>query len=274
MSAQSEADEPVVDVGDTERRFFGANGYLAFDRITTEAELERLRAFYQSMLETPRSGFLDGVFDLSRPYGTTDTPSLGQLLRPERHFDAIENTSVWRNARRICAGLLGLDEDELEFWSHLIFKAPFSDAETPWHQDEAYWDVHLQYRSVATWLPLDDVSPDNGCLWYVPGSHKGEVLRHRHFGGDANVHVLEIDEPADTSAAVPVPMSAGGLVVHDPRVLHHSGPNHTGEIRRAWGLVFQSAPIRRERPADHPWWHEGQRAHAEGFARRGPNRND
>lgn len=257
----------LIDITDEQAERFATDGFLALPSVTSDDELAWFRARYDELLTGPRSGFLDGVFDLSRPYGTTDAPRLGQLLMPERLVKGLDDTLVFKNARRASARLLGVDPAELEVWTHLIFKAPHSDAETPWHQDEAYWDIHLSYQTVATWLPLDDVDETNGCLWYLPGSHKREVLRHRHFGGDPSVHVLEIDEPADTSTARPVPLPAGGLVMHHPRCLHHSGTNATDRIRRAWGIVFQTAPVEREVPADHPWWQEGRAAHAEKMVR-------
>ena len=258
--------DPVIT--DAEVRQFETDGFLALDAITTDAELDWFRTEYDRLLSGPHSGFLDGVFDLSRPYGTTDAPRLGQLLLPERRIKGLEDTVAFSNARHIVARLLDVEPAELEMWTHLIFKAPSSDAETPWHQDEAYWDIHLDYRSVATWFPLDDVDEHNGCLWYVPGSHRGDVLRHRHYGGDPSVHVLEIDEAADTRAARPVPLPAGGLVLHHPRCLHYAGTNGTDRIRRAWGIVFQTAPVKRDKPAHRPWWHEGHAAHAEKLAER------
>ncbi|MDA1077218.1 MAG: phytanoyl-CoA dioxygenase family protein [Proteobacteria bacterium] len=247
---------------------FAANGFVAVDRVTTDEELEWLRGVYTQLLARPASGFLDGVFDLSRPYGTLDAPMLGQLLMPERYIQAFTRTNMYRNSLAIAAHLLGMKASELEAWSHLIFKAPFSDAQTPWHQDEAYWDVHLRYRTVASWMPLDDVDVDNGCLWYVPGSQHNAVLSHRHAGGDPSVHVLEINETVDVSGAVPVPLPAGGMVFHHPRCLHHSGGNSLNTMRRAWGLAFQSTPVKRDKPVDHPWWYEGRQAHADGLAER------
>jgi ectoine hydroxylase-related dioxygenase (phytanoyl-CoA dioxygenase family) len=219
------------------------------------------------LLAEPRSGFLDGVFDLAAPYGTQATPRLGQLLFPEQKVPAIRSTNMWRNAQRIAAALLGLELAALESWGHLIFKAPHSTAETPWHQDEAYWDVNLAYRALGSWLALDDVDTTNGCLWFVPGSHRRPVLQHRHLGGDPAVHVLELDEPTDTSAGLPVPLAAGGMTFHHSRTLHYAGTNTTDRIRRAWANEFQSAPVKRDVPAQHSWFQPGLDAMRDALAR-------
>jgi len=262
-------DQPTITLDAGQRARFDRDGYLAVDRVTSDSELEWFRTRYDELLaEGPSTGFLDGIYDVTRPYGASGPPELGQLLAPERFVRGLKKTLVFRNARRMAATLLDVAEDELEVWTHLIFKPPHSAAVTPWHQDEAYWDVHLSYRSVATWLPLDDVDEHNGCLWYVPGSHTGEVRRHRHQGGDPAVHILEVDEPLDTSTARPVPLPAGGLVLHHPRCLHGAGGNYSTLTRRAWGIVYQTPPVARRRPADHPWWHEGRAAHEASLANR------
>ncbi len=257
-----------VDIGEAETVFYARNGYLAIDRVTTDEELEWLREVYDALLAMPPTGMLDGIFDLSRPYGTTDTPKLGQLLLPERHVPQIHKTVMWKNARRIASRLLAMPETRVESWGHLIFKGANSMAETPWHQDEAYWDVTKDYNALGTWLPLDAVDTNNGCLWFVPKSHQGEVLPHMHGGDNPAVHVLQFSEPVDTSAGVPMPLPAGGMTFHHARTHHYAGINKTGRVRRAWANEFQTTPVARATPKEFPWVAAGKKALAEQVARR------
>jgi hypothetical protein len=257
-----------VDIGDREISFYAANGYLAVERVTTDEELEWLREVYDALLSMPPTGLLDGIFDLSRPYGTTDAPKLGQLLVPERLVPQIRSTVMWRNARRIASRLLAMPESKVESWGHLIFKGANSPEETPWHQDEAYWDVTKDYNALGTWLPLDDVDTDNGCLWFVPGSHRGEVLPHMHGGDNPAVHVLKFRNSVDTSAGVPVPLRAGGMSFHHARTHHYSGVNRTPRIRRAWANEFQTTPVARAVPKEFPWVAAGKKALAEAVEQR------
>jgi ectoine hydroxylase-related dioxygenase (phytanoyl-CoA dioxygenase family) len=242
-----------IDVDDAQVAFFAEHGYLVLDRITTDDELAWLRARYDEFAAQRRTGFPDAVFDVGRPYGSLEEPDLGQLLFPERRTAGVEDTMMWQNARHVAARLLGLPEAEVEGWGHLIFKPPRRGLAVPWHQDEAYWEPTLSYQALGAWMPLDDVDVDNGCLWFLPGSHRGDVLRHRHVGDDPAVHLLELVDAVDTSAAVPVPLRAGAVSFHHPRLLHSSRPNVTDRPRRAWANEFQSAPIRRDVPADRPW---------------------
>jgi Phytanoyl-CoA dioxygenase (PhyH) len=242
-----------------EIRSFRDNGFIAVERLTTDDEITRLGEVYDD-LYAHRTGMLDGVFDLTQPYGTTSEPRLGQLLFPELRFEQIRDTALWRNARAVAAQLLAVAEGDLESWGHLIAKPPHSPAVTPWHQDEAYWDPALHYEAVGVWAPMDDATVDNGCLWFIPGSHRRDVLDHRHLHDDPSIHVLEVAEPIDCTDAVAVPVRRGGATFHHPRLLHYSGPNTTDGRRRAWANEFQSAPERREPPAHRPWVTAGEKA--------------
>jgi hypothetical protein len=252
-----------VDIGPDEVRFYRDNGYLVCGQVTTPEELAWLSDVYDTLINIPMTGFLDTVYDVMKPYGSKTPPKLGQLLRPEMRVPEVHQTAMWRNARRIASKLLDLPLDEIEHWGHMVYKTPGGDNETPWHQDEAYWDISFDYYAIGAWLPLQDVNEDNGCMWFVPGSHKGEVLAHRHLGDDPAVHVLELDEKIDESLAVPIRMKAGAMSFHHPRTLHFARSNVTGSMRRAWANEFQSAPITRKVPANRPWVTAGKQALAE-----------
>jgi ectoine hydroxylase-related dioxygenase (phytanoyl-CoA dioxygenase family) len=179
---------------------------------------------------------------------------------------------MWRNARHIAARLLGVEEAVVESWGHLIAKPPRHGHETPWHQDEAYGDPNFDYEALGAWVPLDDADVENGCMWFLPGSHRNGVLRHQHLGDDPSIHVLVTSAEIDTSAAVPVPLPAGGASFHHRRTLHYAGPNHSERQRRAWSNEFQTTPVARSDAAERPWVDEGRRAHDATFAERGGSR--
>src|SRR5262245_57298954 len=105
----------TVDVTDDDVRFFDEQGFLAVERLATDEEIEQLRGVYDDLYAN-KTGFFDGVFDLTAPYGTTGEPQVGQLLQPEMRFPEIRSTLLWRNARRVAARLLRLDVDAINSW--------------------------------------------------------------------------------------------------------------------------------------------------------------
>ncbi len=248
-----------VDLDPEQIRFFHENGYLAIERITTDAELEWLGRLYDELFASRRAVVPGGYFDLARPYDSDGQDLLPQVLNPEVGFPELRETSTFRNGRRLAAKLLGVEESAVEGWGHMILKPPRIGSELPWHQDEAYWDPRLEYSAVGVWMPLDPATLESGCMEFVPGSHRGEVLPHRHIGDDPAVHGL-VSDGVDASGAVPVPVAPGSATVHHCRTLHHSLPNTTGRVRRACSTEFQLEPRRRAQPAERPWVRETARA--------------
>ena len=93
---------------------------------------------------------------------------------------------------------------------------------------------------------------ENGCLHFVPGSHRWDVLPHHCIHHDSRIHGLEVDD-ADTSTAVACPIPAGSCTIHHNRTLHYAGPNVSNVPRRAYILAFGVAPRPRAEPRDFYW---------------------
>lgn len=234
---------------------FHHNGFLSLPAITTADELAWLREVYDRLFDE-RVGWDDGAqFDLGGDE-SDDKLRIPQLISPSKYVPELLDTEFHRNAASIARQVFGDDlaDDGSEFSDHMIFKAPHSDAETPWHQDQAYHDPSQFFRNINFWMPLDDASLDNGCMQFVPQSHTWDVLEHRPIGGDARVHGLEVVDGQrfhERSVACPIP--AGGATMHAAYMLHYTGPNRTDQPRRAYILVFRAVTTEREEPIDAPW---------------------
>ena len=88
-------------------------------------------------------------------------------------------------------------------------------------------------------MPLQDATVESGCMQFVPFSNLGNLLPHHPAGNDPDVHALQTDE-VDPAKAVACPIPAGGCTMHQPKTLHYTGPNNTGNWRRAWILNFRA----------------------------------
>ena len=60
-----------------------------------------------------------------------------------------------------------IGEDIILWGSSLFCKAKKTGNETPWHQDGEYWPIK-PLESVTIWLAIDEVTPENGPLQYIP----------------------------------------------------------------------------------------------------------
>ena len=261
LARQPQADfQPTL--GEAEIEAFRTEGFTSVARITTDEEVAWLREVYDWIFEAGRTPQA-ARFDLARPYDSEGEDLLPQIIAPERFLPALKDTLFWRNGRRVASQLLDVDEALLSGWGHMIRKPPKTGAPLPWHQDEAYWDPALTYRAMGSWLPLDDASIENGCMSFVPGSHRSEVREHWHVGNDPSVHALYCKaEASEVARAVPVPARAGGCVFHQSRTLHASGPNTTDKVRRAYANEWQLAPVKADVAAERPWIDEHKKAWA------------
>lgn len=248
-----------VDVSDEQIAFFQENGYLSIPRITTDEEVEWLKGIYDELF-TERTGEAQGrYFDLAGPRAHNGRETLPQVLGPEAQFPELRESIYFQNARRLAATLLSVKSEQVSGGGHMILKPAHYGNETPWHQDEAYWNPEVLPHSLSVWLPLDQATLESGCLQFIPKSHKGPVRWHHHINDDPLVHGLVTDD-VDPSQAVACPIPVGGATFHHCRTLHYSAPNSTVQARRAYILVFGSPPTKLEKPAHRPWQTEEQEA--------------
>ena len=248
-----------IDVTKEQIAFFHENGFLSIERITTDEEVEWLRGIYDQLF-TQRVGEEEGrYFDLGGPRAHAGLEVLPQVLGPEATFPELRESTYFRNARKLSAKLLGVGEEKVNGGGHMILKPSHYGGETPWHQDEAYWNPGMIPHSLSVWLPLDPATVESGCMQFIPRSHMGHVRWHRHIDDDPLVHGLVTDD-VDSSQAVACPIPVGGATFHHCRTLHYAGPNTTDQPRRAYILVFSGPPKKRDKPAHRPWQTEEQEA--------------
>ena len=95
---------------------------------------------------------------------------------------------------------------------------------------------------------LDDATPDNGCMYVRPGSHRLGLLNHHDESGYWAGECVEKDLYASADAMVPLMPKAGGISIHHGLTLHGSGVNLSGKPRR--GIVFAYVLV----PGPHCSW--------------------
>ena len=137
------------------------------------------------------------------------------------------------------AGDLGLVQPQI-WQSMYIFKQPGIGGEVGWHQDASFFETS-PITVTTFWFALEDATLDNGCLWVEPGGHRGP-LRERFVksttpsGNAAAMEKLDATPWPDTRTAVPLPCSAGTLVVFHGLLPHYSAPNRSPISRHAYTL--------------------------------------
>jgi ectoine hydroxylase-related dioxygenase (phytanoyl-CoA dioxygenase family) len=241
-----DGDAPL-DAGEVDA--FARDGFLRLERLASDQEVAQLRSTFDRLF----GGDVD-IPDADRVRLARDDAGAGvltQVLNPDTYAPELRETSVYGAAFALARQLLGPDAHRMGM--HAILKPPRHGAETPWHQDEAYWDAEWDYRAISVWLPLQPATVENGCLHFVPGSHLLEVQEHRL--ADEGAEALMLSEPAPdlVASSVACPIPVGGATVHANRTVHYAGPNLTGAARRALVFAFSAPGKRRSEPRQFPW---------------------
>jgi ectoine hydroxylase-related dioxygenase (phytanoyl-CoA dioxygenase family) len=123
----------------------------------------------------------------------------------------------------------------VRFWHDQLFCKPaHHGGVVAWHQDYSYWTRTKPMAHLTCWIGLDDSTKENGCLHYVPGSHRWELLPITGLAGDMNAvqSVLSPEQKAQFKP-VAIELKKGEASFHHPLLMHGSYENRTDRPRRA-----------------------------------------
>ena len=156
----------------------------------------------------------------------------------------LRETCTFRRCRKIARQLLGVPVGYQ--FDHAIYKAPYNQTSTEWHQDEAYNHEPIPLRSIHFWIPLQPATVENDRMQFIPGWHHSGMLSYRITNRRGAGGTMAV-EGIDVSKAVAGPLAAGSATIHHPLTLHYTGPNQTSDYRRAWILHFGASAHMRHR---------------------------
>ena len=151
-------------------------------------------------------------------------------------------------------------EDELHGWGHMIRKPPRPGTRRRGTRTRRTGTPSRLPRRRRCGCRSTTSTVENGCMHFIPGSHRGEVLAHRHIGDDPAVHGLETERRRRHRRAVRRAARRRRRDVPPPaHAPLHRGPTAPSADRRAYANEFQTQPVRACRAASRPWVAEGRR---------------
>jgi ectoine hydroxylase-related dioxygenase (phytanoyl-CoA dioxygenase family) len=136
--------------------------------------------------------------------------------------------------------ILGAD---LILWGSQVFCKPaHTGRKVPWHQDGQYWPIR-PLATVSVWMAIDDATPENGCMRYIPGSHRNKRVYGHETSADASLVLPEQlrAQEFDESRAKNDALKAGQFSLHDVYLIHGSQPNHSPHRRAGFVARFMPA---------------------------------
>jgi len=229
-----------------EQGFFICRGLVAPDDATTVVDevIGRIRAHPPELHpgETLYQAGVDyAIFPERAPSRSAQNPEDRVAKVFNCHTEGVTRRIAESEALvDIVEELLGLDLDC--FQSQFIFKNPGVIGQ-PWHQDSYYFRFDRQPQ-VGVWLALSRATLENGCLWVLPGSHRGAIREHTPDSRPAaNRAYLEI-VGEDVSTREPALMAPGDVLFFHSYLMHMSTDNVASERRAAMVYHYARAGTR------------------------------
>jgi hypothetical protein len=216
----------------------------------TPAELQ---AFHQEGLVIPHTRLspelhgrirevVEGIIDRTGREKPDFTLVAHVPLRPGVDEGAPDGDQVFRIAT--CPEVLDLVEQvlgpDIIFWGSSIFAKPAGvGKKVQWHQDSRWWPMR-PLVTCTMWIAIDEATPENGCLRYIPGSHAWDVLPHLDEVEQGLLGSCIAEGMIDQEKARDIVLKPGQFSLHQANLVHGSEPN-TSPRRRA-GLVLRYMP--------------------------------
>ncbi|MBA3708575.1 MAG: phytanoyl-CoA dioxygenase family protein [Planctomycetes bacterium] len=218
-------------------RSFNDDGYLVVEDLIDPAAVAALRARLDELQEASVAGADAPVkFQLEKGGAATAVkPSLRKLDEPALTDPLFRSVAATPAILDIVTTLTGGGVHLMLYSDQVFMKPAFCGSEKPLHQDNSYFKVTPHTAGITCWIALDDATTENGCLHYIPGSHKLGLVKHREMA--EKMHLTpDVDFPLPTEVAVPV--RAGTCIFHHLLAMHSSKANRSALPRRAYAVHY------------------------------------
>jgi hypothetical protein len=222
-------------ISETDIATYREKGFVVVADIFSADDINRMRQALDEL-----TALADGLSDHTdiidlEPGHSPDAPRVRRIKEPFRNHAVF--TEMGRKPALIAAltGLLG--PDLRMHGSKINLKSADYGSAVEWHQDWAFYP-HTNDDVLAVGVMLDDMTPENGPLLCLAGSHTGPTFDHHqdgHFVGAMDPESCDLD----FSEADMITGSAGSCSFHHVRSVHGSAGNTSDSDRRL--LLFQVA---------------------------------
>ncbi|KAK9729163.1 Phytanoyl-CoA dioxygenase (PhyH) [Popillia japonica] len=234
---------------DEQRQFYEDNGFIVFKKLISDEILDQcLQRFVDICTKkvAPQGNtILMKDLELAKTGKTAE--HLYYKINDFLYDDVFFQYAVYKKLVDVVSSIIGNNITATH--SMLINKPPGSTCDAsrhPMHQDQYYFPFGPPENVVAAWTALETINEKNaletineknGCLFVLPGTHKGKLYHHDYPQGVANKAFYGV-QGFDDHPRVNLIMNKGDTVFFHPVILHGSGPNTTQGFRRAISVHY------------------------------------
>ena len=213
---------------DDEITDYRTHGYLSVPDFLTADELARWREVVDAAVAANHRELT----------GRNSEKAFTQRMHLRRTDPALAGLVDDARIGKLVADLEGVDGLRL-YLDQALVKEPYG-SPTQYHLDIPWWAFTSEH-ACTIWVALDDSTLENGCLYFVPGSHELRLSTLGDLGPDHGALFKAHPEAARPATASPLP--AGGASFHNGHTIHGAGANMTPGRRRAMTIAFMPAGV-------------------------------
>ena len=204
------------------------NGFLVVPGLVSPEDVETLRTDAMALCRGDYPHEKLPAVDAGLP----DAEALGRYLcihHPHKISPVILESGVKHEGMaEVLADLIGPD---VKCMQSMLFVKPPGFQGQAWHQDEIFIPTR-DHSLIGGWIALDDATVENGCLWVLPGSHRGCLWETRSHENTDEFDFAPESYGFDDSEEIPVEVKTGDVVFFDGYLLHRSRKNRSQACRR------------------------------------------
>ncbi len=215
--------------------FYQENGFVVIDDFLTADELDHWRQQVDEAVALRKGRALPDRNEVTEGADRTFVNKVfDQLINLWQDHEGVKKLMLDEQLGKMAAQLAQVDG--IRIWhDQALFKQPWGNPSTL-HTDNPYWSFHHP-QAITIWIALDDATLQNGCLYFLPGSHKKTTYEEAGFSANMDEFFITFPELKNTPA-VPANMKAGSCSFHNGLVVHGANANMTPFARRAMTCAY------------------------------------
>ena len=219
---------------------YQANGFVVIDNFLTPEELTIWRqATSEAITERNGQKMPGKAIKVNENDGINEDAEyhskvFDQMINLWQTNQKIKALMLDERIGRMAATLAGVSG--IRIWhDQALFKMPWANP-TSWHLDTPFWSF-TDRKALSIWVALDDATLENGCLFFIPGSHLETGFQNPGIGKNMDA-IFSVYPAQRLHSAVAAPMKAGSCSFHNGLTIHGANANMTPIPRRAMTCAY------------------------------------
>ncbi len=216
------------------------NGFLIIDDFLTSEEVNHWKTTIDKAIANRKgtkfphskvkSGEDDGINDNADYFGKVFTQIINLWMTDEN----VKELMLDKRIGKMAADLAQVDG--IRVWhDQSLVKQPWGNP-TAWHLDTPFWSFSHR-EALSIWIALEDVTLQNGCLYFMPESNQDTGFIEPGIGANMG-DIFNTYSKYGTKEPVPSIIKAGSCSFHNGLTIHAAGVNMTQNTRSAMTCAF------------------------------------